>query len=327
MRVMMAALLGVLAGALLAWQLMRPPQAPSDVAAPTSSSAVASSSVAGADDDAPSDWPNDAPTPEQVIYDQKQLMDRAVAALKPQTPGKVDLYLLAFAGDGAENVFRNEAEYAARLFAQRFGAEGHTLVLENNPATLAHAPLATWSNLEAALRALGRTMDPDEDILFVYLTSHGGEDHDLLVDMDPLPLDQIGADDLAGILGEEAFRWKVVVVNACYSGGFIPPLRGDGTLVLTAARSDRTSFGCGAESEITYFGDAFLAHALNRSDDFIAAFGEARTQIATWEKRDKLEPSEPQIAIGAGIAAQLARWREGVVPSAPVPFPPAAGGR
>src|SRR3546814_8238085 len=74
--------------------------------------------------------------------------------------------------------------------------------------------------------------------------------------MGPLPLDQIGAPDLAGILALHPFKWKVVVVNACYSGGFVPPLRGPGTLVLTAARSDRSSFGCGSDSDITYFGKA-----------------------------------------------------------------------
>ncbi|WP_081945254.1 C13 family peptidase [Oleiagrimonas soli] len=269
-------------------------------------------------------WPENGPTPEQVMYAQPRLMREAVARLKPQDPHKIDLYLIAFAGDGSENVFRNEAQYAARLFAQRFGAQGHTLVLENNPATLERAPLANWSNLETALTAVHKAMDPKQDILVLYLTSHGSADHYLLVDMDPIPLDQIGAKDLAGILAEHAFRWKVVVVNACYSGGFVPPLQGAGTLVMTAARTDRSSFGCGSESQITYFGDAFLAHALNRTDDFIAAFDMARKRIAGWEKRDDLTPSEPQIAVGPGIRAQLAAWRAQVRIGKPLPFAPPA---
>src|SRR6185437_8748763 len=56
--------------------------------------------------------------------------------------------------DGSEDVFRNEAEYAARMFRQRFGASAHALVLENNPASLATHPLASWSNLEGALDGL-----------------------------------------------------------------------------------------------------------------------------------------------------------------------------
>ena len=53
---------------------------------------------------------------EQVIYNQPSLLDAAVAKLKPQTPGVVDLYVVAFAGDAEEDVFRNEAEYAEKLF-------------------------------------------------------------------------------------------------------------------------------------------------------------------------------------------------------------------
>lgn len=157
----------------------------------------------------------------------------------------------------------------------------------------------------------------------VYLTSHGGEDHSLLVDLEPLPLDPIYANDLADILRENHFRWKVVVVNACYSGSFIPPLQGRGTLIMTAASADRSSFGCGSESTITYFGDAWLARALNHDSNLVRAFAHAQSTIASWEKADDLTPSHPQISIGAGIAKQLQAWRAGFTPGAAPPFRPA----
>ena len=275
---------------------------------------------------APDAWPASAPSPEQVLYAQPQMLRDALARLTPRVEGKPNLYLLAFAGDGGEDVFRNEAEYAAHLFGSRFGPTVHSLVLENNPATLTTRPLASWSNLEAALDGLQQAMRTDQDVLLLYVASHGSEDHTLLVDMDPLPLDQIGAQDLADILAARHFKWKVVVVNACYSGGFVPPLRGPGTLVLTAARSDRSSFGCGSDSDITYFGKAWLVDALNHTDNFVDAFRQARSDIATWEKQDELTPSEPQIDVGSGIAAQLAAWRKHVVPGPAVPFKPAESG-
>lgn len=268
-------------------------------------------------------WPAKAPTPEQVMVAQPDLLDREIAQLKPRTPGRVNLYAIAFAGDGSENVFRNEAEYFEKLFAQRFHEAGQVLVLENNPASLATRPLADWSNLEAALDAVAAKMDPQQDILLLYLTTHGSEDHTLLVDMDPLPLDQIGAQDLPGILGEHPFRHTVVIVNACYSGGFIPPLKGPGTLIITAARANRSSFGCGEQSQLTWFGHAFLVDALNRSGDFAQAFEMARKEVAQWEKRDGYTPSEPQISIGAGIEAQLKAWEKQNPPGAAVPFKPA----
>lgn len=268
------------------------------------------------------DWPSDAPSPEQVLYAQPRLMQEALAGLTPRVPHTANLYVVAFAGDGSEDVFHNEADYSAKLFTQRFGAVTHTLVLENHPDTLSTRPLASWANLDAALDAIARRMHPDQDILLLYLTSHGSEDHTLLVDMDPLPLDQISATDLSDILHKHTFRWKIVVINACYSGGFVPPLRGPGTLVLTAARSDRSSFGCGSDSDITYFGKAWLVDALNHTDNFVDAFKQASRDIATWEKQDKLTPSEPQIDIGSGIQNQLTLWRKGITPGPAVPFNP-----
>lgn len=266
------------------------------------------------------DWPENAPSPEQVLYDQPRLLESTLARLAPRAPGKVNLYAIAFAGDGSENVFRNEAEYFRNLFEQRFGAKGHVVVLENNPATLESQPLATWTNLEDTLDAMAGKMDPAQDILLLYFTTHGSGDHTLLVDMGPLPLDQIGAADLPGILAGHPFRYKVVIVNACYSGGFIPPLRGDGTLVITSARADRSSFGCGEQSTLTWFGHAFLVDALNKTADFQRAFDLARREIAGWEIRDGFEASEPQIAFGKAIHAQLARWHSGFTVGAPVAF-------
>jgi hypothetical protein len=291
---------------------------------PAASSIAEPTVPSAAEADSGDAWPNAGLSPEQVLYAQPRLMREALAELAPRVAGKPNLYVLAFAGDGGEDVFRNEAEYIAPLFAQRFGASAHTLILENNPVTLTTRPLASWSNLEVALDGLTKVMQPEQDILLLYVTSHGSEDHTLLVDMDPLPLDQIGASDLAGILAMHRFKWKVVVVNACYSGGFVPPLRNPGTLVLTAARADRSSFGCGSDSDITYFGKAWLVDALNRTDNFVDAFKRASGEIAKWEQQDKLTPSEPQIDIGSGITGQLALWRKGVTPGPRVPFKPAA---
>jgi hypothetical protein len=319
MRSILTILLAFAAGVLLATWWPGPP------AVPASTSPVSMAADAAPGGDASIDrWPSQAPTPEQVLYAQPRMMRDALAQLGPRVHGQPNLYLLAFAGDGGEDVFRNEAEYAARLFAQRFGASAHSLVLENNPASLTTRPLASWSNLETALEGLGKVMQPDQDILLLYFTSHGSEDHDLLLDMDPLPLDQLGANDLAGILAMHPFKWKVVVINACYSGGFVPPLRGPGTLVLTAARADRSSFGCGSDSDITYFGKAWLVDALNHTDNFADAFKRASGEISRWEQEDKLTPSEPQIDIGSGIAGQLALWRKGISPGPAVPFKPAA---
>lgn len=264
-------------------------------------------------------------TSEQVLFDQPRLVSAALDNLQPHDPDRINLYVIAFAGDGSENVFRNEAEYAEKLFAQRFAAAGHIVVLENNPATVTTRPLATLTNLTATLDGLAARMDPDEDILLLFATSHGSPDHELLVDLGELPLDPIGPQELNDALNTDpVIRSKVLVISACYSGGFVDALRDDSTLVLTSARTDRTSFGCGADSNITYFGKAFLVEALNKTDSLIEAFAIAKKTITQWESDDKVdELSEPQIATSARIEAKLAQW-QATLPSRPhVPFTPA----
>jgi hypothetical protein len=331
MRIALTALLAFAAGVLLMMGLTRHtpqaagPGATTTQAMPASTSTAPAGTDTGEDADTSSDnWPPHAPSPEQVMYAQRGMVHKALENLSPRVAGQPNLYVLAFGGDAGEDVFRNEAEYAAKLFPRHFGATTHVMVLENNPASLDQHPLASWSNLETALDGLAGVMKPEEDILLLYMTTHGDEDHNLLVDMDPLPLDQIGAPDLADILNKRPFKWKVVVVNACYSGGFVPPLKGAGTLVITAARADRSSFGCGSDSDITYFGRAWLVDGLNRTPDFMEAFRQASGEIAQWEAKDKLTPSEPQMDVGAGIADQLALWRRHVVPGPAVAFKPTA---
>lgn len=263
---------------------------------------------------------------ERVFYDQHRLVAEALAALRPQTRGKTDLYAVVFAGDGDEDVFRNEAEYVERLFSQRFDADRRVLVLQNNPATVTRRPLATWSNLELVLDGLleRNRFDPEEDILLLFLTSHGDEDHYLYVGMDTLPLDWIGAEDLSRLFNERPFRWRVSIVSACYSGGFLDGLRNSTSMVITAARADRTSFGCGADSDITFFGKAFFVEGLNQTDSLRGAFEIARQLVAEWESEEDQPASEPQIASTPLIEAKLADWRRGLRLGPPLPFRTAA---
>jgi hypothetical protein len=303
-------------------------------AARPAGSAGADSKADPADSDSPGDkddaeeenapaWPDEAGTPEQVMYAQAKRMDEAIAKLTPRTPGRVNLYLVAFAGDGNENVFRNEVEYVERQFSERFDAGGHTLVLVNNPATLTQRPLASLSNLETAIDAVSEKMKVDEDVLLLFITSHGSAEHELAVDLDPLPLDAIAPDDLADLLAGSNIRNKVIVLSACYSGGFIEALKGPSTMIITAARADRPSFGCGTKSDITDFGRAFFVNGLNHNDNFDPAFGEARKLIDEWETSAGGEHSDPQISRTPQIEAQLKLWRAGLRLGPPVPFQPA----
>jgi hypothetical protein len=260
--------------------------------------------------------------PESLIAAQAGLLAKATQALKPQTPGQVDLYAIGFAGDSEEAVFRNEVDYLTPLLAGRFGADGRVLPLVNSYDTIANTPLASLTNLRQGLKDVAARMDPQEDVLLLFLTSHGSREHELLVDLGDLPMHQIDPGELRAALDTAGIRWRVVVVSACFSGGFIKALSDPHTLVITAARADRTSFGCGHDSEITWFGKAYLTEALNQTTDFRAAFDIASKQISTWEREADYESSKPQVSEGALIGAKLEQLRATLPSSSAVPFVP-----
>ena len=259
---------------------------------------------------------------ESVLYRQPELLKRSIEAVQAQTPGKIDLFTVGFAGDGSERVFRNEVEYFGNLMAGRFDASTRTLSLINAPDTVETVPLATLTNLRAALAGVAARMDTSEDVLVLFLTSHGSEDHRLFVGLDPLPLRQIRPQDLRAALDDAGIQWRVVVVSSCYSGGFVEALRDPETLVITAARADRTSFGCGGGSQITWFGKAFLSQALNQTTDFERGFALASKQVREWELAQGETASVPQMAGGWAIRQRLATWRETLAPARPVVFTP-----
>ena len=241
---------------------------------------------------------------EEVIYAQPALLDRALGRVAPQRPGVPDLYFVGVAGYAAEDVFMKEVDVIDALFRRRFDAEGRSVVLVNNPATVASQPVATTTALARTLQHVGRVMDRDEDVLFLYLTSHGSEDHRLAMEFWPLQLNDVDPGTLRQMLDRAGIKWRVIAISACYAGGFVDALRDDHTLVVTAADAEHQSFGCGTESDFTYFGRAWDA-ALRQTFSFTEAFEQARKAIAEREQAEALTPSNPQIYVGKRMAEKL----------------------
>ena len=244
---------------------------------------------------------------EALLYQQARLLEQNLDALQPQRPKVADLYFVGFAGYGWQDVFMKEVNTVRTLFDSRFDTRGHSMVLINNAKTLNTTPIASTTALQAALKRVGRLLDPDEDVLFLFVTSHGSDDPAYVsIDQDGLDLTQLTPARLKAALAATPIKWKVIVVSACYSGGFIPALRDDNTLVITASSADRNSFGCSARNSMTDFGRAYFAEALNQTTSFTAAFELAKKRIAAREKAEKLTPSLPQMAMGKNFAA---KWR------------------
>ncbi|WP_223530910.1 C13 family peptidase [Pseudomonas sp. GL-R-19] len=231
-------------------------------------------------------------TLELGLLAQGRLLDAALANIAPSTPA-VELYSLTLGGDGKQSVFLRESDYVANMLTSRFGAFGQ-IRLVNHRDHLADRPMATRENLRRAALTLAERSGP-EDLIFIYLTSHGTSEHELVLDQPRMELADLPADEMAAVLAPLKNRDKIIVISACYSGGFLPALKDERTLIMTASRADRVSFGCSEEANFTYFGDALFAQALNQTDDLEQAFKLAKATVAERELADGFEASEPQI--------------------------------
>ena len=285
-----------------------------------------------------------------ALYAQNHLLAAQMAQLRPNDPAKTEMYALLIAGDGTQEVFRREVEYVNQSFAQRYDTTGRTLVLANSRSAVNRLPLATDTSIERALGALAQQMDKERDLLFVFLTSHGSKTHDLSIDMRGMRLPQLSAKRLGALLKASGIRKQIVVVSACYSGGFIDPLKGPNTWVITASRADRTSFGCADGNDFTYFGRALFKESLPQAANLSDAFAKAQALVQEWEAKlpsagderapdaaknvedadtgvasseaaaaaaakaavtEKVEHSEPQMAVQPGFQKEVDAWFAG----------------
>ena len=266
----------------------------------------------------------ETPQSEESLYGQFDLLQDALDGIEPAEPGTPELFWITFGGDGSQDVFINEAEGAGAVLSDVFGDNGHSVVLANSRARPRETPFATVSSLQRTLAAMAERMDPDKDVLALVLTSHGSEDHHLSVSLPPFRFEDLTPERLRGLLDDAGIRYRVIIVSACYAGGFIAPLASPDTLVVAAAATDRTSFGCRDGARWTDFGRAYFSEALARTGSFESAFRIAEQDIAAREAREHLAPSQPQIFVGAGIRAALERLHnrrgEAVLAQAGVPL-------
>ena len=240
---------------------------------------------------------------------QTDLVLSSLDALQESRAGRVELYSVTFASFASQDVFKRESASVKDLLDTRFGTKGRSLLLLNHRSTQQTTALATVGNLRLALQGVGERMDTSKDVLLLFITTHGSPGM-LSVEFPGLRLKELDPVTLNAMLDEAGIKHRVLVISACYSGSFLPALSDPDTLVMTAARADRTSFGCSNEREWTYFGDALFNRALRNTYSFSEAFKAAKVSVTEWEKAAKFLPSEPQIAIGARIGTTLARLQK-----------------
>jgi len=248
---------------------------------------------------------------EEVLAAQAFLLGHVLDNLQDERPEQTDLYFVGFAPYGRQDDYRADAEAAQHVMDTRWGTDGRSVLLINNPQTLLTAPFATVTNLRETLNEIGSVIDEEDDVVMVYLAGRGNADHKLAAEQPPLSLVELAPAGLRQLLDDAGIKWRIIVVSACYSGGFLAPLQDDHTLIVTDARADRMSFGCGDRGPATFFGEAFFAQGMQKSDAIPAAFEVARARVAERERDAGYSPpSDPQIFVGAEMAEKMKTLRK-----------------
>ena len=139
---------------------------------------------------------------ERSLFVQRPLLDDALAALTPSDPARINMYFLAIAGDGSQEVFRREVQFVRDEFDRRLGTQGRSIALINSRTAVESAPMATITSIGESLKTIASRMDREKDILFLFLTSHGSKDHQFVLGQNGMDLRNLPAKELGALIKE-----------------------------------------------------------------------------------------------------------------------------
>lgn len=225
----------------------------------------------------------------------------AAAPAQAEAPRAWHVFLIA--ADRAEPVFDNAVDQLAALFKSRYGIAAERFTSRATRAPGKHD--ATWQEIGRV--AAARRMARGDACLF-YFTSHGDQGGLYMARHRSL----LPPEDLARLLDSACgTRPTVVVVSACHSGTFLrPALTKDNRVILTAARADRSSFGCSFKEQLSVYDRCFL-DSWGANATWATLHGAITACVAAAERqRNFRPPSEPQAFFGRlvrSLPATLAR--------------------
>lgn len=165
--------------------------------------------------------------------------------------------------------------------------------------------VAQPTTASAAVDGLNQAATRGTSGCLLYFTSHGAPTG-LVFGESPQMTPDVMVNLIRNACGA---RPTVVIVSACYSGIFVDSLKAPNRMILTAARRDRTSFGCGADETYPWF-DGCILETLPTATDFLALAAGTRDCVTRKEaERGARPPSEPQLFVGADMQLRLPTLR------------------
>ncbi len=247
---------------------------------------------------------------EEALYSQVSSIEEQLAAIDVQDPNAIEMYFVGIAGDGSQGAFRREVKAIKNIFDEEYDTKNKSVLLINSNVTYQDIPLATPTSIEKVLQGVAEKMDAENDILFLHMTSHSSKEFNFSLALDGLNIMDLSAKRMGEIVRKLPVKFKVIVVSACYAGGYLEKVKDDNTLVIVASSADKTSFGCSHNTNMTYFGEAFFKDALPNSSSFIDAFDRSRDIVRGREAKENFEYSEPLIFKPKAIREHLLSWRK-----------------
>lgn len=197
-------------------------------------------------------------------------------------------------GDDSISAFDNAREQIWSLFeTDGVLAENAIQLSRDSGMQIGGVRATSVDNFEDAMMDLN--VGPNDGCA-VFMTSHGTQDGFYIRGqsyLTPSRLDQI-LDDACGD------RPTVALISACYSGVFVDPVAQPNRIILTAAREDRTSFGCSSEATYTYW-DGCLIDNFDSSDTWAGLYDNITACIETKESTGGFTPSLPQGYFGEDV--------------------------
>ena len=222
----------------------------------------------------------------------------AQAPLGPEAAAS-PLRVVLIGGDKSEAVFDNATRALAANLVKRGIPKISITRLSARPEEIRQDGVRTASADLILSKISSMHPGPGQGCL-VFATSHGVQGRGMYLStfnevLTPAALD-------AALDAGCGAAPTVVIVSACYSGGFArTPMARPTRVILTAARADRPSFGCGAGLRYTYF-DECLLQAMDNESAWKAVSVRVRDCVKAKETESRFPSSGPQAFFGERTA-------------------------
>jgi hypothetical protein len=200
----------------------------------------------------------------------------------------------------SEQWSENDVVDVGKLLQQNHAFHVVQLIASNSASEPRRYPVADDAAIAALVRTAAEHAGPD-DIVFVHISTHGNRGW-LARKLSSGTPSMISGAQLASQLAPLDSKPSVVIISACFSGSLIPSLQTSHRIIITAARADRSSFGCNPSSNHTYFGEAELLAFTKSGRSLQQTVDDIRGTVASMERQGRHMPSEPQVSVGSNVS-------------------------